>query len=100
MAQAVTKTELIKMMADAGDTTTANIKALLEIQHHVIMRVLKRAKPGERVPVIAGLSLYKHKVKATKARRGINPFTRQPMTFKAKPAHTKIKASIGKAIKG
>src|SRR3974390_1883473 len=36
---------------------------------------------------------------ATKARKGINPFTKEPMTFKAKPAGKVIKARPVKAVK-
>jgi hypothetical protein len=36
---------------------------------------------------------------ATKAREGINPFTKEPTTFKAKPARKIIKARPVKAAK-
>jgi len=36
---------------------------------------------------------------ATKARKGINPFTKEPTIFKAKPARKLIKARPVKAIK-
>ena len=36
---------------------------------------------------------------ATKAREGINPFTKEPTTFKAKPARKIIRARPVKAIK-
>jgi nucleoid DNA-binding protein len=36
---------------------------------------------------------------ATKARKGINPFTKEPMTFKAKPARKVLKARPVKAAK-
>lgn len=36
---------------------------------------------------------------ATKERQGINPFTKQPMTFKAKPARKVVKARPVKALK-
>ena len=36
---------------------------------------------------------------ATKARQGINPFTKQPMTFAAKPASKSVRARPIKAIK-
>jgi nucleoid DNA-binding protein len=36
---------------------------------------------------------------ATQAREGINPFTKQPMTFKAKPARRIVKARPVKALK-
>jgi nucleoid DNA-binding protein len=36
---------------------------------------------------------------ATKARQGINPFTKQPQTFAAKPASKSVRARPIKAIK-
>ena len=36
---------------------------------------------------------------ATQAREGINPFTKQPMVFKAKPARKVVKAHPVKALK-
>jgi nucleoid DNA-binding protein len=36
---------------------------------------------------------------ATQERQGINPFTKQPMTFKAKPARRIVKARPVKALK-
>ena len=39
------------------------------------------------------------KKKATKARKGINPFTGEPTVFKAKPARKVVKARPVKAIK-
>ena len=36
---------------------------------------------------------------ATEARQGVNPFTKEPMTFKAKPARKVVKARPVKALK-
>ncbi|PKN36209.1 MAG: hypothetical protein CVU63_17405, partial [Deltaproteobacteria bacterium HGW-Deltaproteobacteria-20] len=36
---------------------------------------------------------------ATKDRQGINPFTKQPMTIKGKPASKKVRATAVKALK-
>src|SRR5512143_828746 len=36
---------------------------------------------------------------ATEARQGINPFTKQPMVFKAKPARKVVKSHPVKALK-
>lgn len=50
--------------------------------------------------VIPGLvKLRVSERKATEAREGINPFTKQPMTFKAKPARRVVKANAVKALK-
>ncbi len=50
--------------------------------------------------VIPGLvKLRVSEKKATEERQGINPFTKQPMTFKAKPARKVVKANPVKALK-
>jgi hypothetical protein len=50
--------------------------------------------------VIPGLvKLLVVKKPATKARKGINPFTKEPTVFKAKPARKVIKARPVKAAK-
>ncbi len=50
--------------------------------------------------VIPGLvKLRVSEKKATQERQGINPFTKQPMTFKAKPARKVVKANPVKALK-
>ena len=45
------------------------------------------------------LKLKAVKKPATKDRPGINPFTKQPITIKGKPASKKIRASALKALK-
>ncbi len=50
--------------------------------------------------VIPGLvKLRVSEKKATQEREGINPFTKQPMVFKAKPARKVVKANPVKALK-
>lgn len=49
--------------------------------------------------VIPGLVKLRVSEKAaTEERQGINPFTKQPMTFKAKPARKVVKANPVKAL--
>ena len=45
------------------------------------------------------LKLKAVKKPATKDRPGINPFTKQPITIKGKPASKKIRASALKSLK-
>jgi nucleoid DNA-binding protein len=46
-----------------------------------------------------GVKLKRVNKPATKARKGINPFTGQPMMFKAKKASTSVRAVALKACK-
>jgi DNA-binding protein HU-beta len=49
------------------------------------------------LPGVAKMKVVKKA--ATKARKGINPFTKQPMIFKAKPARKLVKLRPVKALK-
>jgi nucleoid DNA-binding protein len=59
----------------------------------------KIAASGERVrfPVIG--TMVRKEVKARKAGKGINPFTKEPMTIKARPPGKKPRWSFPKALK-
>jgi DNA-binding protein HU-beta len=93
-----TKTELIQAIAErhADKLTRQDVKGVLESLAIVGYKELK--KSGEFVvPGFAKLIVIKKP--ATKAREGINPFTKEPMTFKAKPARKVLKARPVKAAK-
>ncbi len=58
----------------------------------------KKRTPGS-VP-LGNLGRLKMRYKAaTKSRKGINPFTGEPATFKAKPATLQPRFTAGKALK-
>ena len=57
-------------------------------------------KKGPGLFVVPGLLKLKVVRKpATKAKQGINPFTKEPMTYKAKPARNVVKALPLKSLK-
>jgi len=60
---------------------------------------LRSAASGERVrfPVIG--ALVRRDVPARKAGKGVNPFTGQPMTIKARPASKKPRWSFPKSVR-
>jgi len=60
---------------------------------------VKAAASGERVrfPVVGALA--RREVKARKAGKGVNPFTGEPMTIKARPATKKPRWSFPKTVK-
>jgi len=92
------KTELIQAIAEqhSDKLTRQDVKGVLESLASVAYKELR--KSGEFVvPGLAKLIVVKKP--ATKARQGINPFTKEPMTFKAKPARKVLKARAVKAAK-
>ncbi|HTJ82727.1 MAG TPA: HU family DNA-binding protein, partial [Polyangiaceae bacterium] len=72
------------------------VKNVLESLISVGHRELKKAG----VFTLPGFAKFRVvKKPATKARQGINPFTKQPMTFPAKPASKSVRARPIKAVK-
>jgi len=98
MANVMTKSQLIQTIADAtkGKLTRKDVGGVFETLATVGQKELKKSGSFV-VPGFAKFVVVKKP--ATKARAGINPFTKEPITIKAKPARKAIKARPVKAIK-
>ena len=94
----MTKSELIEKIADKhGDAVTRKaVKGVIESLAEIGYKELKKTGAFV-VPGFAKFVVVKKP--ATKARKGINPFTKEPTVFKAKPARKIIKARPVKATK-
>lgn len=92
----MSKTELIQAIADEVALPKKDVKAVLEQLAAVGYKELKKTGtftlPGYAKFVVV-------KKPATKEREGINPFTKEPTIFKAKPARKVLKARPVKAAK-
>ncbi len=63
--------------------------------------VIKKSLKSQSMFTLTGLAKMKVvKKPATKAREGVNPFTGEKMTFKAKPASKKVRIMPLKNLKG
>jgi nucleoid DNA-binding protein len=63
--------------------------------------IIKKSLRGPGVFTLPGLLKMKViKKPATKQREGVNPFTKEKMTFKAKPASKKVRVLPLKSLKG
>lgn len=92
----MTKTELIEAVANQSGLEKKQVNAVLDALNNVIYQELK----AEREVTIPGLlKLTSVRKPAVPARDGINPFTKEPTTFKARPARTVIKPRPLKALK-
>lgn len=94
----LSKSALIQKLADNFDDklTRKDIKGILESVATIGQTELKK----NGVFVIPGLiRMVVIKKPATKERKGINPFTKEPTVFKAKPARKVIKGRPVKAAK-
>ena len=94
----MTKSNLIQAVTEAvGEgITKKQVKSVLESLITVGHNELKKAG----LFTLPGFAKFRViKKPATKARQGINPFTKQPQTFAAKPASKAVRARPIKAIK-
>ena len=97
MAKLMTKSELIeKITAEHSELSKKHVKGVIESLATVGYKELK--KNGTFVvPGFAKFVVIKKP--ATKERKGINPFTKEPTVFKAKPARKIVRARPVKAAK-
>jgi DNA-binding protein HU-beta len=94
----LTKSQVISELAELTELDKKSINKVFEGLTEIIKKQLGSRGPGEFV--IPGLlKLRAVKKPATKDRPGINPFTKQAITIKGKPASKKIRAAALKALK-
>ncbi len=96
MATQMTKSQLIEKIADATELTKREVKGVMDALVTVGHKELKKSG-AFTVPGFAKFVVVKKP--ATKARKGVNPFTGEPTTFKAKPARKIVRARPVKAAK-
>ena len=93
-----TKTQILDQIAASTELSRKQVAAVLDSLGDVIEAHLKKNAVGEFVlPGLLKISTVRKP--ATKARKGINPFTKEEVTFKAKPASTVVKVRPLKRLK-
>jgi DNA-binding protein HU-beta len=96
MATQMTKSQLIEQIATTNELAKKDVKGVMETLATIGYKELKK----NGVFVVPGFAKFVViKKPATKARKGINPFTGEPTTFKAKPARKIVRARPVKAAK-
>ena len=94
----MTKTEILNEVAVNTGLTKKQVSSVFDEFAIVIERHIKKRSPGKLV--FSGLLKIEVKRKpATKARKGINPFTGEETVFKAKPARRVVKITPLKKVK-
>jgi len=92
------KTQILDHIADATSLSRKQVSAVIEGLADVIEAHVKKNAVGEFV--LPGLlKIQTVRKPAVKARKGINPFTKEEVMFKAKPASTSIKVRPLKKLK-
>ena len=93
-----TKSQLLGAICEDTGLSKREIAAVFESLNGQIHRHLKpRAVGTFALPGLAKFTVVKKP--ATKARKGINPFTGEPTIFKAKPASRVVKVRVLKGLK-
>jgi nucleoid DNA-binding protein len=93
-----TKAEVYTSLAEKTGLGKKEIASVFSAMNELIGKELGKKGPG--LFIVPGLLKLKVVRKpATKAKPGINPFTKEPMTIKAKPARNVVKAQPLKALK-
>ena len=96
--EAMTKTALYSSIADETQLSRKQVSAVFDALADVINGHIKKGAAGTFT--LPGLLKVKTVRKpATKARKGINPFTGEETMFKAKPARTVVKVLPLKKMK-
>lgn len=94
-----TKSEIYASIAEDTGLTKKDVAAVFESLSTQIKKSLG-GRNGSGLFTLPGLlKMRVVKKPATKAREGVNPFTGEPMTFKAKPASKTVKVAALKGLK-
>ena len=98
IAERQNKTQMLTQISDATQLSKKQVQSVLDELTNIIEGHVKKKGVGEFV--LPGLlKITTVKKPATKARKGINPFTGEEVMFKAKPASTSVKVRPLKKLK-
>ncbi len=94
----MTKTQVLDTIAGDTGLTKKDVASVIDSLGDVIHGHVKKGGAGSfSVPGLMKIKTVRKP--ATKARKGVNPFTGEPTVFKAKPARTLVKILPLKKLK-
>ena len=97
-AKSATKADIYNAIAEKTSLSKKDVSAVFDAMSEMIAKELGKKGPGLfQIPGLLKLKVVRKP--ATKAKQGVNPFTKEPMTIKAKPARNVIKSVPLKALK-
>jgi nucleoid DNA-binding protein len=97
-SKAATKGEIYTKIATKTGLSKKQVSTVFDALTEMIASELGKKGPGLfQIPGLLKLKVVRKP--ATKAKTGINPFTKEPMTYKAKPARNVVKALPLKFLK-
>ena len=96
MATQLSKSQLLEKISTATELSKRDVKNVLDTMVDVGHKELKK----NGVFLVPGFAKFVVvKKPATKARKGINPFTKEEVMFKAKPARNVVRIRPLKSLK-
>ena len=97
-AKPASKSEIITRIAESTELSRKQVTSVFDALSSEIGNAVGKKGPGVfAVPGLMKITVIQKP--ATKARKGINPFTKEEVMFKAKPARKVIKVRPLKALK-
>lgn len=94
----MSKTQFLTVLAEKSGLSRKQAISALDTINAMVAQQLGKRGPGEiLIPGLIKLNVVKKP--ATRQHEGVNPFTKEPMTYKAKAAHKVIKVRPLKALK-
>jgi nucleoid DNA-binding protein len=92
------KSEVLGLISEHVGVTKKEVQHVFDAMGEIIKKDLAKNGPGEfKVPGMMKITVQRKP--ATKARKGINPFTGEETMFKAKPARNVVKIRPLKGLK-
>ena len=89
-----TKSQIFNTIAEATEMSRKEVTAVISTLESMMVADLKKGTPVK----FMGMKMTVKKKPATKARKGVNPFTGEEMMFKAKPASKAVKVRALKTL--
>jgi nucleoid DNA-binding protein len=94
----MSKSQFVTAVAEKSGLNQKQASSVLDAINVIVVDQLSKRGPGE-VLIPGMLKLNVVEKPATSQHQGVNPFTKEPMTYKAKAAHKVIKVRLLKALK-
>ena len=92
------KSQFVTALAEKSGLDKKQATAALDTLNAIVAQQLGKQGPGEvLIPGLLKLNVIEKP--ATRKHEGVNPFTKEPMIYKAKAAHKVIKVRLLKALK-
>lgn len=93
-----TKSEIYNAIADQTGLARKEVSSVFDALGSLLAADLSKRGPGVmQVPGLMKVTVKR--MPATRARKGINPFTKEPTIFKAKPARNVVKVRALSGLK-